>query len=484
MVKKKDFIPQPEDVKPRMTDEKAVDKVKEIKGEAKVEHPTAIEVPVPAPAKNEAAAQPAAPAQPVVPVLDPDKVADEALAEAKAQDEAAIAAQTRTASQNALANTHDKEMNALKESNQARYSSADDILADYNQRVEALKTQDADAEKRSNAYRYIAGLGDTLSSLANLVGTAHGAQNQKQVYNGSALAERAEAARKERKVELDELDKRISEMRQRQREMQAAGTLAEAQLKAKQEKERIAYQQEQDKIAREEKRYLDEVARKAEENETERQFRAKENEKNRKHQTAMNNADNATSLARAAASGSGSEKVEEFNLGGGEFVSVPKDRMNDYNITELYDMVPDSIKETAGRPKLDSYGEVIGYYPPTQKEMLQAISRAAQNDSKIKDAIRNLGQAGATQKQSSKTQTKASAPVQAAASPETPAQKEPATGAYVGAKTGIDWSSKRNTAGTPSKTQSKVDVIRNKEDEIIRHKDDSFYINGTRYAKL
>lgn len=402
MVKKKDFIPQSEDIKPRMTEDNPVDKVKEIKGEAKVDHPTAIEVPAPAHAKQESetAVQPAVAAQPEAPVLDPDKVADEALAEVRAQDEAAMAAQTRTASQDALAGVHEKETNALKESNQARYSSANDILADYNQRVEALKTQDADAEKRSNAYRYIAGLGDTLSSLANLVGTAHGAQNQKQVYNGSALAEKAETARKERKLEMDELDKRISEMRQRQREMQAAGTLAEAQLKAKQEKERIAYQQEQDKIAREEKRYLDEVTRKAEENEKERQFRAEENEKNRKHQASMNNADNAASLARAAASGSGSEKVEEFNLGGGEFVSVPKDRMNDYNITELYDMVPDSIKETAGRPKIDSYGEVIGYYPPTQKEMLQAINRAAQNDPAIKDAIRNLGQVAAPAKTS------------------------------------------------------------------------------------
>lgn len=213
----------------------------------------------------------------------------------RVEDKAALTGSAQMGNQlpdatgNTLENIQGQELKALKQNNQAKYSSADDILADYNQRMEALKTQDADAEKRSNAYRYIAGLGDTLSSLANLVGTAHGAQNQKQVYNGSTLAEKAETARKERKLEMDELDKRISEMRQRQREMQAAGTLAEAQLKAKQEKERIAYQQEQDKIAREEKRYLDEVARKAEENEKERQFRAEENEKNRKHQ-----AENAT----------------------------------------------------------------------------------------------------------------------------------------------------------------------------------------------
>lgn len=225
-----------------------------------------------------------------------------------------------TATGNTLENSQAGELNALRESNHARYSSADDILADYNQRMEALKTHDADAEKRSNAYRYIAGLGDTLSSLANLVGTAHGAQNQKQVYNGGVLAEKAEAARKERKLEIDELDKRISEMRQRQREMQAAGTLAEAQLKAKQEKERIAEKNRIDKEKRELKMHEDNLALSREklaagleEERIRSEIREKElNERVRNNMTrseiAQQNADTAAKRAENAANKSGKKK--------------------------------------------------------------------------------------------------------------------------------------------------------------------------------
>lgn len=221
---------------------------------------------------------------------------------------------------NALENVQAGELNALQQSNKARYSSADDILADYNQRMEALKTQDADAEKRSNAYRYIAGLGDTLSSLANLVGTAHGAQNQKQVYNGSALAEKAETARKERKLEMDELDKRISEMRQRQREMQAAGTLAEAQLKAKQERERIAEKNRIDKEKRELKMHEDnmtlsreKLAAGLEEEKIRADIREKELEERARNNAtrsgiAQQNADTAAKRAENAANKSDKKK--------------------------------------------------------------------------------------------------------------------------------------------------------------------------------
>lgn len=289
----------------------------------------------------------------------------------------------------ALEQTHSDEASALADNNQSQYDNLGQIIGDIQGKIDAAKKKDEAAVKRENAYRYISGLGDTLSSVANLVGTAHGASNQQQTYNSHAVVQKAEQARKERKLEMDDLNKRLEEMSARQRDLKAAGSLAEAQLKAKQDKEKFALQREQNKAALEADRYNREVARKAEEAETARQFQAQQAELNRKHQTAMNNADNATSLARTTSSGKG----EEFNLGNGEFVSVPKDRMNEYNITELYDMVPDSVKKTAGRPKIDAYGEVIGYYPPTQKEMLQAINRAAQNDPKIKDAIRNLGAA-------------------------------------------------------------------------------------------
>ena len=203
-------------------------------------------------------------------------------------------------------------------------------------------------------------------------------------------------------------------MQARLREMKVAGSLNEAkmsaqhrkeemQLKALQEKERLAEKKRLDEIFREDKKRKEDIAiqdRRREEDkefqkqqaEDTRKFNASENAKNRANQKAMNDADNASMERRYGVSGSSSSsKEEEFYLGNGEFVSIPKDRMNDFNITGLYDMVPDDIKETAGKPKMDAYGNIVGYYPPTtQKEKLQAINRAAQSDPAIKDAIRAL----------------------------------------------------------------------------------------------
>lgn len=244
----------------------------------------------------------------------------------RVEDKAALTGSAQMGNQlpdatgNTLENIQGQELKALRQNNQAKYGSADAILADYNQRMEALKKQDANAEKRNNAYRYIAGLGDTLSSLANLVGTAHGAQNQKQVYNGSALAEKAEAARNERKLEMDELDKRISEMRQRQREMQAAGTLAEAQLKAKQERERIAEKNRIDKEKRELKMHEDnmtlsreKLAAGLEEEKIRADIREKELEERARNNAtrsgiAQQNADTAAKRAENAANKSDKKK--------------------------------------------------------------------------------------------------------------------------------------------------------------------------------
>lgn len=399
---------------------------------------------------------------------------------------------------NTLKEAQKDEASALADSNEAQYSNLGQIIGNIQSKIDAAHVEDEATKKRENAYRYITGLGDTLSSLANLVGVANKASNQKQTYNSHAVVQKAEEARKARKLELDDLNKQADEMQARLREMKAAGSLNEAkmsaqhrkeemQLKALQEKERLAEKKRLDEIFREDKKRKEDIAiqdRRREEDkefqkqqaEDTRKFNASENAKNRANQKAMNDADNASAERRYKTSGgSGASKGEEFNLGNGEFVSVPKDRMNEYNITELYDMVPESIKETAGRPKMDAYGEVIGYYPPTQKEMLQAINRAAQNDPKIKDAIRNLGGKPAAPA----TSAPSVAPATSAAPDSTKT-----TGAYIGAKTGRDWSSKRNAKPTANKNEVTKASIKDKEDDIIKHKEDSFYINGTRYAKL
>lgn len=153
----------------------------------------------------------------------------------------------------ALAQSQQEESAALGAYNQAQYNDVGDIISEIEAKQAEAKQLDAVAQKRSNAFRYISGLSDTLSGIANLVGTSFGAANQKQTYNGNMVAEKAEQARKERKIELDQISGRLDEMRARQREMKSAGSLAEAQLKAKQGREQLALKQQQDALARETK---------------------------------------------------------------------------------------------------------------------------------------------------------------------------------------------------------------------------------------
>lgn len=91
----------------------------------------------------------------------------------------------------------------------------DKLYEEAMKRKEALAGLDKERSKKENAYRYITGVGDLVSGFANLVGTAHNASHQDQTYVAPELVKKAEAARKERKLEMDALNKRLDEMRAR-----------------------------------------------------------------------------------------------------------------------------------------------------------------------------------------------------------------------------------------------------------------------------
>lgn len=91
----------------------------------------------------------------------------------------------------------------------------DKLYEEAMKRKEALAGLDKERSKKENAYRYITGVGDLVSGFANLVGTANNASNQDQTYVAPELVKKAEAARKERKLEMDALNKRLDEMRAR-----------------------------------------------------------------------------------------------------------------------------------------------------------------------------------------------------------------------------------------------------------------------------
>ena len=183
----------------------------------------------------------------------------EAVAEAelKAQEAAAASEVLNQAERDALVASQAAETAALGAYNQAQYKNQGEIISAAEAKMNEAKQMDETARRRENAFRYISGLGDTLSGVANLVGTAHGAANQQQKYNSHAVVQKAEAARKARKLEMDDLSKRLDEMKARQRDLQAAGSLKEAELKVKQDKETAALAASQRKAADEAKRYAD-----------------------------------------------------------------------------------------------------------------------------------------------------------------------------------------------------------------------------------
>lgn len=156
----------------------------------------------------------------------------------------------------ALDASHKEYMDALKNYNQQRFDNLGAIGSAIEAKIKEAQQKDEKARKRENAFRYISGLGDTLSSIANLVGTAHGASHQKQHYNSSDVVKKAEEARKARKLEMDDLSKRLDEMKTRQMELKAAGSLKEAELKVAQDKEKAKLLADQRK-AEEEKRRFD-----------------------------------------------------------------------------------------------------------------------------------------------------------------------------------------------------------------------------------
>lgn len=171
--------------------------------------------------------------------------------------ETAVTAAPSNPELDALGASHQNQMDALRNYNQQQYNNLGEIISAADAKMKEAQQKDEAARRRENAFRYISGLGDTLSSVANLVGTANDASHQQQKYNSHEVVKKAEEARKARKLEMDDLSKRLDEMKARQNELKMAGSLKEAELKVAQDKERAKLLADQRK-AEEEKRRFDE----------------------------------------------------------------------------------------------------------------------------------------------------------------------------------------------------------------------------------
>lgn len=295
------------------------------------------------------------------------------------------------------------ELSALQKANQQKYNDIGDIVADAEARLGSLKVKDEAEQKRSNAFRYIAGLGDTLSGLANVIGTSFGAQNQQQTYNGGYVAEKAEQKRKERKLEMDKISARIDEMRAREKDLKAAGSLAEAELKAKQNREMAAEKNRLATIAREDawrdkqQAWKEEEAARAQEN-------ADRNFEQSKKQWQQN-----YNLQYAKLTEEQRNKNYNFTFADGS-IDVPKEKLNDVNVERIYRMLPEEVRnavkgEAYTEYETDEYGNqkrTTGYKAPTLYQKLAAIGAYADSDEDIRNELRVLAGEKRVEKKDSK----------------------------------------------------------------------------------
>lgn len=323
-------------------------------------------------------------------------------AEAKAAAAARAAADAKELED--LQASHAAQTEALSSYNNAQYANMGQIMSDLQSKVDAATQKDEKARKRENAYRYISGLGDTLSSFANLVGVANGAANQQQKYNSHAVVEKAEAARKARKLEMDDLSKRLDEMKARQRDLQAAGSLKEAELKVKQDKETAALAASQRKAADEAKRYADTQSYRAMRDATEdwqrnRNFAAQQEQWQKNYNLQLRKFNEEQK-----------DNKYNFTFSDGS-IDIPKEKINEANIERIYQMLPEEIRKTVKGEQFIEYGtdeygtqtRTTAHKAPSLTQKLAAIASYADKDNAIKNELRAL--AGMKKTQSTPTQT-------------------------------------------------------------------------------
>lgn len=236
------------------------------------------------------------------------------------------------------------------------------------------KAQDATEQRRARNMQTIAGISDSLASLANLIGVGQGGTNIDMGTGAlTPLQQKAEAARLERKADIKSIDERLEQYRRQldQMKMQKGAALAEYAQKKEEKASDRAYDaaKTRDAQAFQEKILGLQQAHAASEAAKGRAHESAENALTRTHQEKMNKADNESREAIATAknvqqqtTAAAKKPKEEFNLpdgkGGEAIYSLPKERaeaiMNDFeNIINKDLLDPTNTELKAAKERYD-----------------------------------------------------------------------------------------------------------------------------------
>lgn len=294
---------------------------------------------------------------------DPNKRKDEAAYE---QEQAAAAPELNLEEKykeagKLLEESNTEAVNAITNSYGLQETAMGKILEEA-ETLRAEKQQlDETAQKRANAYRYITGIGDAISGIANLVGTAHGAANQEQHYNAPAVIQMAEASRKERKLEMDQLNERLRELKAQKGALAATKEMKLGEQRAKHAAELagLELQKAEDELG------LAKTAISAASREKVADIRGQyqvetQEEKNKGKTTSP-------------------KDVHSFDFGNGKGVNIPDHLWTDTAIESVYQLIP--TEERTSRIKTDSLGDPVEI---DGKRVTEKIKK----DDKIADIVR------------------------------------------------------------------------------------------------
>lgn len=247
-------------------------------------------------------------------------------------------------------------------------------------------------KKKEKRDKMFAAIGDGISAIANLIGTANYAPNMFNAANSmSAKArERYDKLNKEReensryytnaymnalKADQDAADKDRSWKHALEREG----------VEDKRYDEKIAYQKERDAKA---------------DDKWEKQFQQSEDHWNKQFKESMrqfnvSSAQRQQSLnmeaKRLAHSMANDSNTVDFTTSSGN-ISVPKKNLTANNISYVFNYLPDEIKKTIGKPIYDKISgmNIIGYQAPTTDAMLIAIGAYSDSHPEVRAALKRV----------------------------------------------------------------------------------------------
>ena len=108
------------------------------------------------------------------------------------------------------------------------------LISDWEGKKARATKQDETAQRKARNMQMIAGISDGLTSLANLIGVAHGGTNIEMGTGAlTPFQQKMEAARLERKADIKSIDDRLEQYKNQMLQMQLAKGGAVAQQKAK-----------------------------------------------------------------------------------------------------------------------------------------------------------------------------------------------------------------------------------------------------------